>query len=113
MTTAATALVKSWAEAWASKNVDGYLSYYAADFKPEDGLSRSAWEQQRRDRITHPSHISVKVSNISVKQVDPTHVRATFVQDYRSDAISNHARKVLDLADNGGDLKITREYVTR
>ncbi len=113
VTTAATALVKSWAEAWASKNVDGYLSYYAADFAAEDGLSRSTWEQQRRERIQRPAHISVKVSKISIARVDATHLRATFSQDYRSDITSNHARKALDLADNGGDLKITREYTTR
>ena len=45
------ASVQAWAKAWASKDIAGYLATYAADFETPDGLTRTAWEAQRIERI--------------------------------------------------------------
>src|SRR4051812_26104599 len=33
--------VNAWAQAWSKRDVDGYLGYYAKDFKPPNGESRA------------------------------------------------------------------------
>lgn len=50
LTDAANATLQAWAQAWSAKQFDAYFATYARDFAPEGGLSRSAWEAQRRDR---------------------------------------------------------------
>src|SRR5918992_1853279 len=42
--------VNGWAAAWSKKDADGYLSYYAKDFKTPGGEPREAWENTRRTR---------------------------------------------------------------
>src|SRR5574340_403402 len=38
--------VNAWAAAWSAKDVNKYLSFYAADFKVPDGENRAAWEAE-------------------------------------------------------------------
>jgi tetratricopeptide (TPR) repeat protein len=107
----AASLLSGWAKAWSSKDTEGYLSYYAPDFQPESGLSRSDWEAQRRARIAKPSHISVRVLNPEVTPLDDRHVRVSFIQDYQSDSINDKVSKIVELHDVGGSWKIAREYI--
>jgi tetratricopeptide (TPR) repeat protein len=100
-----------WAKAWSVKNTDAYLAYYAADFIPEGGLSRSAWEQQRRDRILRPKSIAVRALNPEITKVGDDRVRASFVQEYKSDSFSDQVNKVLELKASPGGYKIVREYI--
>ena len=102
--------VNSWAEAWAAKNSDAYLATYSSSFRPEGGLSRSAWETQRRERIARPKRIGVKVNNASVTTLENGRARVNFIQDYSSDSFSDQVSKVLELEAVGADWKITREY---
>ena len=53
--------MNAWARAWASNDVPGYLSYYAADFQTPKGMSRSAWEAERKARIAKPRKIEVEI----------------------------------------------------
>ena len=55
--------VNDWSKDWAAQDVDAYLGHYAARFKPNGGLSYSAWQKQRRSRLTRPEFIRVKISN--------------------------------------------------
>ena len=51
--------VNAWASAWSRKDVKGYLSQYASDFKTPKGIPRKAWEEEREDRIAgKPGKIS-------------------------------------------------------
>ena len=58
--------VRSWASAWASKDVPAYLSSYAKDFKTPGGEARSEWENQRRQRILAPKKIEVLIESPKV-----------------------------------------------
>ena len=49
--------VNAWAQAWSKKDADGYLSYYAKEFKTPGGEARDAWEKTRRARVTAPKSI--------------------------------------------------------
>ena len=109
-TVAVVQVVTAWAAAWSAKDADRYLSFYAAEFAPEGGGSRQAWESQRRERIAKPREIRVAVRDLKVKALGPNRVQVTFLQDYRSDALSNQSTKVLEMAQAGSDWRIRREY---
>lgn len=105
------ATLTAWTQAWSAKDVGSYFTYYAADFKPDGGVSRAQWEAQRRERITKPGHISVRVINPQVTRADAHHMRINFIQDYRSDSFNDQISKIVELSDSGGAWKITRESV--
>ena len=109
-TVAVVQVVTAWAAAWSAKDAERYLSFYDAEFAPEGGGSRQAWESQRRERIAKPREIRVAVRDLKVKALGPNRVQVTFQQDYRSDALSNQSTKVLEMAQAGSDWRIRREY---
>ncbi|WP_420427796.1 tetratricopeptide repeat protein [Algiphilus sp.] len=91
------AAVYDWAQAWQKQEVEAYLDAYAPDFDPAGGLSRSAWEAQRRDRVSSPNRIVVRVRDPDIQIVSPDRARVTFQQEYESDNYSDVTTKVLDL----------------
>jgi tetratricopeptide (TPR) repeat protein len=101
------AAVASWAEAWSSRDVDAYLAAYASDFTAS-GMARSAWEAQRRARITAPKSIEVKISDLKVEQRGDA-ASATFRQTYRSDRLNSTVTKTLKLALQNGQWRIVDE----
>ena len=104
------AAVRNWAKAWAARDVKGYLAAYGRDFSPPSGTSRSAWEEERRQRISSKSKISVKLENLSVS-VSGNKATAKFRQDYKANELAVSSRKALDLAKSGERWVIIRETV--
>jgi len=90
------ASLQAWAAAWSARDSKRYLAAYAGSFKPA-GLSRAAWQKQREVRIAKTHTIAVMLSEVAIKVQDDTHVVATFMQDYRSDAYHDSTRKILEL----------------
>jgi tetratricopeptide (TPR) repeat protein len=101
--------VGNWAEAWSNQDVDAYLSHYAADFTPSGQTSRSAWEKQRRARLTRPKTIKVSVEDPKVSFSGESSARVRFQQHYRSDTIDSKGYKTLILARSSGRWLIIRE----
>jgi len=101
--------VNTWAQAWQNQDLPAYFFAYARTFTPEGGLSRSAWETQRRDRISRPETITLRISNLQVQSV-PGGAIATFTQDYSADTYSDSVTKVLEMVREDGNWKITREF---
>ena len=104
----AEAAVQSWAKAWAAKDVKSYLASYGKDFTPPGSLSRNAWEDERRQRITSKSKISVKLENLTVTTSGNT-ATAKFRQDYKANGLSVSSRKTLDLVKSGDRWQIVKE----
>jgi len=102
------AAVEAWAKAWSNKNMSGYLGAYGKAFDPPGKQSRSAWEQDRRDRIVGKSTITVKLDNLTVK-VDGNQAVARFRQSYRADTLAVSSRKTLDLVKTGDQWLIVKE----
>jgi tetratricopeptide (TPR) repeat protein len=102
------AAVRAWANAWSSKNMNGYLGAYAPSFKPPAGQSRSDWEADRRARIMPRSRIDVGISDLVVT-VNGDRANARFRQAYTSDNLNVTSRKTLDLVKSGNRWLITRE----
>jgi tetratricopeptide (TPR) repeat protein len=109
-TAAVSNVLTAWSTAWSGKDMSTYFSAYGEDFTPEGGQSRAAWEQQRRERITKPTHIKVSVMNLVPVRTAADRVRVSFLQGYESDNFSDSVNKVLDLKQVNGAWKIIREY---
>lgn len=101
--------VQDWADAWSDKNVKKYLAHYASNFETPDGESRKAWAETRKERITRPKHIEVKVSNISVDFTDSTHATVKFRQSYRASGFKASGGKTLQMVKSGGNWLIQEE----
>ncbi|MFN7120660.1 MAG: tetratricopeptide repeat protein [Hydrogenophaga sp.] len=102
------AAVRSWAGAWSSKDMNGYLGAYASSFAPPGGQARKAWESDRRARIEPRTRIGVDVNNLEVT-VDGDKATARFRQDYTSDTLNVTSRKTLDMVKSGNRWLIVRE----
>jgi len=101
------AAVNAWAQAWSRRDVDAYLAAYAPDFSA-GGLSRAAWEAQRRQRIEPRKTISVEVSRLGIEQQGDS-ATATFRQAYRSDTLNSTVTKVLKFVRLDGQWRIVSE----
>ena len=105
--------VNAWAKAWSSRNADGYLAFYAKDFKTPGGEARTDWEKARRQRISAPKSIAVSIDALKVSiGADSQTASVTFRQGYRSDVVkSANTTKTLVLAKIDGRWLIQQERV--
>jgi tetratricopeptide (TPR) repeat protein len=104
--------VNAWAKAWAGKDVDRYLSFYAKEFKTPGGEARAEWEKGRRQRISAPKSITVTVDAPKVSMTADGRASVTFRQGYRSDVIKTATTtKTLVLAKIDGRWLIQQERV--
>ena len=104
-------VVQNWARAWAAKDVGAYLSFYAKDFKTPNGEPRSNWETSRRQRITAPKHIEVKIESPKVSLTGDSIATVSFRQHYRSDHLKANSSKTLAMVRVDGKWLIQQERV--
>jgi tetratricopeptide (TPR) repeat protein len=100
--------VNGWASAWSTKNVKGYLGFYANDFETPGGLSRKAWVEERRSRIAGKGRINIKVESPQVA-VNGNTATVKFRQMYVSDRLKVSSRKTLVLTRHGSNWQIKQE----
>jgi hypothetical protein len=105
------AAVESWAANWSRKDAAAYLGAYARDFRVPNGMSRSHWASQRRERIGKPKSIKVEVQAPKVSFNDASHASVSFRQAYHSDNLQTSTRKTLLLVKSGGRWLIQEERV--
>lgn len=103
--------VNAWADAWEAQNVERYLNSYAKDFKTPAGEPRKQWESTRRDRVSRPSKISVKLSNINVRMEGDSKAKVTFRQAYKATGLDANSNKTLNMVKEGGRWLIQQERV--
>jgi tetratricopeptide (TPR) repeat protein len=103
--------VNAWAHAWSSNDVSGYLSSYAPDFQTPKGVSRTAWEAERKARIAKPRKIEVGVDTLKVKYDDKNRAVVSFRQHYKSAGLSVSSNKILVMVKNGEKWLIQQERV--
>ena len=102
------AAVRAWASAWAAKDVKAYLAAYGKEFDPPGSMKRSAWEEERRQRISSKSKISVKLENLTVTANGNKGV-AQFRQNYKANGLAVSSHKTLDLVKIGERWHIVKE----
>lgn len=103
--------VHAWAGAWAKKDVSGYLSHYARDFKTPKGEARGDWEKARKQRIGAPKKIEVGVESPKVSISGDNTANVSFRQIYRSDVIKSVGTKTLVMVKTNGKWLIREERV--
>jgi len=96
-----------WLKAWQGREVNAYLSFYSKNFK-DPKKSRKEWEMQRRSALSRNSSITIQVSDIQMKQNDET-IEMSFVQDFKSDRVSDIGMKELIWKNEGNRWKIIKE----
>lgn len=101
--------VNGWASAWSDKDAKKYLSFYAKDFATPGGVSRSAWESTRQQRISKPQFIKVGIDNAKVTLTDSTHATVTFKQNYKSSTLNEVGSKTLVMVKSGDAWLIKEE----
>lgn len=102
------AALLAWAKAWSSKDVDTYLAHYADTFTPASQLSRSAWAEQRRQRIARPGDIAVALDAIAI-QTEGDKASARFTQHYRAGKLKLTEAKTIELIRHGDTWLIVQE----
>ncbi len=103
------AAVRAWADAWSGQRVADYLGSYSTAFDPPRGLDRSAWEAQRRTRLSRPQFIELRLEVVRVELTGPETARATFRQTYRSDTYADVVTKTLEVRREVDGWKIVGE----
>ena len=89
--------VQLWADAWQRQDVKGYIAAYAPGYSPANGMSHDRWKRQRQSRLTKPSFIQVKLSDIKVSLRSGKQAEVRFLQRYSSDNYSDRTQKKLQL----------------
>ncbi|PKO84283.1 MAG: DUF4440 domain-containing protein [Betaproteobacteria bacterium HGW-Betaproteobacteria-11] len=102
--------VDAWRSAWSRKDVKAYLAAYAGTFQTPGGIPRSAWETERRQRITKPGAISVSLENLRIEIKGDTAI-ARFRQNYQSGNLKTKSNKVLHLLRQNGQWLIEQERI--
>ena len=105
--------VNGWAQAWSKRDADGYLAYYAKDFKTPGGEGRAEWEKSRRSRITGARSIAVGIDSPKVTMRSPQEASVSFRQTYRSDKLKSTSRKTLEMVKTDGRWLIREEKAAR
>ena len=105
----AEATVVAWARAWSAQDADAHLAFYAGDFETPANLPRTEWEAQRRERIMLPERISVVISDLDSREVNPSRVNVSFKQAYQSDRLKVTSNKVMELVWRVGKWLIIEE----
>ena len=108
---AVTDAITKWTNSWSSKDVNGYITSYAPEFKPSKGLSRNAWEKGRKKRLSSPTFIKITLSNISINFRGENLAKVSFEQEYQSDTYRDTVNKEITLKMIDNEWLITRERV--
>lgn len=103
--------VNDWAAAWSGQKVSRYLEFYAADFELPHGHSRKQWESERRQRLTQPKSIQIRIEQAQIRQLDASHVTASFKQTYQTRHRSDVSEKTLWLVKAADGWRIQKEQV--
>ena len=87
--------LQDWAAAWAAKDTDRYLGYYAPDFVPSQGASRADWEVKRQAALRKSGPIEVKIEQLVTRALGPDSVETRFSQTYRSSNFNARSAKTI------------------
>jgi len=89
--------LNDWAKAWSSQDVTLYLESYSEEFLPSKGLSREAWESQRKIRLASPDYIKINLSDIKINHHEDDFADIEFIQSYQSNTYTDSVKKMLSM----------------
>ncbi|MDP3606588.1 MAG: TolC family outer membrane protein [Polaromonas sp.] len=101
--------LQNWRAAWASRDVDVYLQFYAPNFVPPTGGDRESWKERRKTALSRASDLTVEIADLTVTLNDATHATMVFRQTYRSANYRDIVTKTLQWMKVGDRWLIVRE----
>jgi len=102
--------LEAWRSDWESRDAGKYLLHYASDFRA-GAVDLAAWSAHKRRVNAGKSWIKVGLSNVGVLRSAGQGgvIEVTFDQDYRSNNLSQRARKRQYWVEENGRWKIAYE----
>lgn len=100
-------IIYAWIQAWESKNLDNYMSYYSPQFRSEK-LDYNAWRAKKSNSFKKPGTISVKISNLVIS-IEGQEAKAGFVQEYTDANRAEAGEKQIKLIKLNNTWKIVSE----
>lgn len=85
--------LRGWAMAWAAKDIDRYMGFYAKDFAPARSTS-AKWINERRRMLAKPGPIEVQLSQVKTEARGDA-VVTSFTQNYTSQNFKDSSFKAL------------------
>lgn len=98
----------AWREAWAERNVEAYLAFYAPGFKGNE-TTPEKWQANRRRVIGLAKKIELGIGEPQIMLNDTEHATLTFAQKYHASNKRDAGTKTLHLRKIDGRWLIEQE----
>ncbi len=85
-------MIDEWLKAWSSKDIKRYGSYYAKDFRSQDGATRKKWIKYKNRLNRKYDYIRVSKDNLVINR-GQNRSTVSFVQTYVSSGYSGMGKK--------------------
>jgi murein L,D-transpeptidase YafK len=103
------AILKTWEDAWESKDIEEYSTCYYPDRFFGQGLKWDAWKQKKERTFKLYEMIEISIDKIFLSDYSDSIAVIKFVQAYKSDKINVINGKKLQFVNNNGIWKIFSE----
>lgn len=100
-------ILAAWREAWESKEIDRYMSFYSSKFSASS-MDWDLWKQYKQDLAEKYGSINVEIDNIHIFKNDGL-VVSIFDQKYSTENFLSEGKKTLFFKQNSKDWKIIGE----
>ena len=88
--------LQNWSHSWQNKNINQYFSHYHQNFFDQKKGNLKQFKTYKRNVFYQPGNPQIAISHANITQNDKYAV-ITFIQDYRSNTVSDTGRKTLYL----------------
>jgi len=99
--------IYAWANAWRSKDISAYISYYSPAFRTKN-LDYTALLKKKTGFFKRPGTISLEIFYLVIS-INNNHAYASFLQSYKDTYHSDIGEKNITLVNLKGKWKIVRE----
>ena len=88
------ATIEAWRTAWVNRAPLAYFGFYSPNYQIQN-MSRTEWEQSRKDKLIKPKRINVLFGNLRLELIAPDQAKVVFRQVYESDILREVGVKTL------------------
>lgn len=103
--------VEEWRKDWESRQLPRYFAHYSPEFWSDSAPNLAAWQTQKRETTQNKTWLKVELNNIGILRYPGNRALAvvTFDQYYRSDSLTQSAKKRQFWVKEGNTWKILYE----
>jgi len=99
--------IYAWGDAWQSRNIDSYMSFYISTFRSK-GLDWQGWRQRKIRHFQKTDDMRLEISDLWVF-IEGRHATARFVLRYQDSKFSDVGEKTLTIVKEGDKWLIVSE----